>query len=242
MNNFFVILGGMGTLATESFIHSLNKKTPSSKDQDYLNYVVVNHATIPDRTEFIKDSQAADPRPYLLKDIQDFAKLEPNFFVLTCNTAHYFFDELQASTTIPLLHMPKIATNSLNTRYHIKKNSTIFFLGTEGSLFSQVYKNLIESEGYQYRTPALSVQKKINHLIYEDVKQKKYLNYPLFYEILSELLEIDPQAHMLLGCTELSCLFEQFTTKLDFPIIDAQNELIDFILTHSNQEKRTIEV
>jgi len=129
MNNFFAILGGMGTLATESFIHSLNKKTPSSKDQDYLNYVVVNHATIPDRTEFIKDSQAADPRPYLLKDIQDFAQLKPNFFVLTCNTAHYFFDELQASTTIPLLHMPKIATNSLNTRYHIKKNSTIFFLG-----------------------------------------------------------------------------------------------------------------
>ncbi len=27
MENFFTILGGMGTLATESFIHTLNQRT-----------------------------------------------------------------------------------------------------------------------------------------------------------------------------------------------------------------------
>lgn len=54
MENFFTILGGMGTLATESFIHTLNKRTEAHRDQDYLNYIVVNHATIPDRTEYIK--------------------------------------------------------------------------------------------------------------------------------------------------------------------------------------------
>lgn len=56
MENFFTILGGMGTLATESFIHTLNKRTEAHRDQDYLNYIVVNHATIPDRTEYIKKS------------------------------------------------------------------------------------------------------------------------------------------------------------------------------------------
>lgn len=41
MENFFTILGGMGTLATESFIHTLNKRTEAHRDQDYLNYIVV---------------------------------------------------------------------------------------------------------------------------------------------------------------------------------------------------------
>ncbi len=230
MNNFFTILGGMGTLATENFIHSLNKKTPTSKDQDYLNYVVVNHASIPDRTAFIKDNKATDPRPYLLEDIDKFSKLAPDFFVLTCNTAHYFFDDLQSSTTIPILHMPKITVDALENRYKIKKNTTIFFLGTEGSLFSKLYKDLIETAGYYYRTPSSNIQNKINHLIYEDVKRNDFFNYPLLKEIISELLEIDVHAYILLGCTELSCLFDHFESHSDFPIIDSQNELIDFIL------------
>ena len=46
MKDFFVILGGMGTQATESFVHLLNKRT-AQKDRDYLNYCLFNHATVP---------------------------------------------------------------------------------------------------------------------------------------------------------------------------------------------------
>ena len=61
MENFFTILGGMGTLATESFIHTLNERTEAYRDQDYLNYIVVNHATIPDRTDYIKNPSLENP-------------------------------------------------------------------------------------------------------------------------------------------------------------------------------------
>ncbi|TVV39341.1 hypothetical protein FO439_00150 [Weissella cibaria] len=40
---FLTILGGMGTLATESYVRLLNKKTETHKDQDHLDYIVVNH-------------------------------------------------------------------------------------------------------------------------------------------------------------------------------------------------------
>lgn len=43
MKNFFTILGGMGTLATESYVRLLNNKTETHKDQDYLDYIVGNH-------------------------------------------------------------------------------------------------------------------------------------------------------------------------------------------------------
>ena len=40
-------------LATESYVRLLDKRTPIHCDQDYLNYLVVNHATVPDRTTWI---------------------------------------------------------------------------------------------------------------------------------------------------------------------------------------------
>ena len=41
MEHFFSILGGMGTMATESFVHLLNERVVTHKDQDYLNYVLL---------------------------------------------------------------------------------------------------------------------------------------------------------------------------------------------------------
>ncbi len=55
MKQFFTVLGGMGTAATESYIRLLNQRTPTTHDQDFLNYIVVNHATIPDRSTYLMD-------------------------------------------------------------------------------------------------------------------------------------------------------------------------------------------
>ena len=66
MENFFSILGGMGTMATESFVRILNQRTNAHNDQEYLNYVMFNHATVPDRTSYILDHSADNPLPFLI--------------------------------------------------------------------------------------------------------------------------------------------------------------------------------
>ena len=55
MKHFFSIIGGMGTIATESYVRLINHRVRISKDQDYLNYILVNDAQVPDRTAYIKD-------------------------------------------------------------------------------------------------------------------------------------------------------------------------------------------
>ena len=47
---FFAVLGGMGTLATESYIRLVNRETYAHSDQEFLDYVVFNDAAVPDRT------------------------------------------------------------------------------------------------------------------------------------------------------------------------------------------------
>ena len=46
MKHFFSIIGGMGTIATESYVRLINHRVKITKDQDYLNYILVNDAQI----------------------------------------------------------------------------------------------------------------------------------------------------------------------------------------------------
>lgn len=53
MRNAVGVLGGVGPLATVYFMEMIIEMTDASKDQEHIDMLVSNHATIPDRTGFI---------------------------------------------------------------------------------------------------------------------------------------------------------------------------------------------
>lgn len=228
MKNFFTILGGMGTLATESFIHVLNERTPIHADQDYLNYLLVNHATVPDRTDFILGKSEDDPSLAIKEDIQQYSHFQPDFFVLTCNTAHHFFDELQEETDIPILHMPRLAVETVNKKFAKGTGKTrVGLLATEGTIQTKVYENeLTKFDNLEVVLPDAAVQQDVTNLIYRDVKENHFCNEELFYQILRKMAEDFSCDVMVLGCTELS-LVQEFTQNTKYPVVDAQSELAD---------------
>lgn len=234
MENFFSILGGMGTMATESFVRLINHRTKASKDQEYLNYVLFNHATVPDRTAYILDREQESPMPYLLDDVEKQNLLKPNFIVLTCNTAHYFFAELQAATEIPILHMPREAANEL-----VRQNTTgkVAILGTEGSMKAGIYEKEVRQLGFEAVIPNAQLQAKINHLIYHDIKESDYLNKELYYEILAEAVARFDCEKIILGCTELS-LMQEYVGENEYPVIDAQSILADQTIARALQHRQ----
>ncbi len=222
MEHFFSILGGMGTMATESLVHLLNERVVTHKDQDYLNYVLFNHATVPDRTAYILDATNDSPLPYLLDDIEKQNLLKPDFIVLTCNTAHHFFDTLQAATPIPILHMPKEAVKEVLKQKEVGK---VAFFGTTGSVKAGIYETQMRQAGLEVYLPTEKLQDKINHLIYHDIKENNFLNQSLYVEILKDAVDAGCK-QIILGCTELS-LMEASFGQHDYPVIDAQSVLVD---------------
>ncbi len=222
MEHFFSILGGMGTMATESFVHLLNERVVTHKDQDYLNYVLFNHATVPDRTAYILDATNDSPLPYLLDDIEKQNLLKPDFIVLTCNTAHHFFDTLQAATPIPILHMPKEAVKEVLKQKEVGK---VAFFGTTGSVKAGIYETQMRQAGLEVYIPTEKLQDKINHLIYHDIKENDFLNQSLYVEILKDAVDAGCK-QIILGCTELSLMEASFGQD-DYPVIDAQSVLVD---------------
>lgn len=229
MENFFVVLGGMGTMATESFIHLLNERTPAHRDQDYLNYIVCNHATVPDRTAYILNESTEDPYPALKSDIASLSTMNPKFFVLTCNTAHYFYDRLQATTSIPIIHMPRLAAQKVAALAQGKK-ARVMILATTGTISSKVYhEELKQYDDLEIVVPDEYLQTEVMTLIYHDVKEHDFINEERYHRILEKAATDYQCDYMILGCTELSLMQEKCSNH-DYQVIDAQSELVDAVL------------
>ena len=226
MENFFSIIGGMGTEATETFIHILNEKTPASKDQDYLNYILVNHATIPDRTAYILDHSKPNPFIPLSEDIKQQSTLGPDFFAIPCNTAHYFYDDLQALTDVPILHMPLETVKEIKVKFPNAKK--VGLIATQGTLHDGIYDQPIIDAGYELVKPEEDdiVAKQTMELIYDYIKEKNEVNADLYHEILNEMVNERGCDVVILGCTELSVAEERAGSE-GFNVLDAQTVLAE---------------
>ncbi|AKP67774.1 aspartate/glutamate racemase family protein [Companilactobacillus ginsenosidimutans] len=224
MKKFFTVLGGMGTLATESYVRILDQRTKTEKDQDYLDYIVVNHATVPDRTDYIIDHSKPNFLPAIVEDVQQQSLLKPAFMVMICNTAHYFFDEIQAATDIPIVNMPYLAISTMKKQYPNAKK--VGLICTKGTLHDHIYEDYITDAGFELSLGDAEIQDEVESLIYDDIKIKGSVNEEKYYHILQTMHDKFGCDVIVLGCTELS-LAQEMAPDHDYDVIDAQSIIAD---------------
>lgn len=224
MKQFFTVLGGMGTLATESYVRLLDSRTPIHRDQDYLNYIVVNHATVPDRTTWILDHSKPDYNKDLIEDIQQQSQLNPAFFVLICNTAHYAFDKLQAATDIPILNMLQETVNEIKKIKPTAKK--VGLLATRGTVTAGLYDHYITDAGYEEIKPTPEILDMTEDLIYHDIKEHGHSDGKKYHELVRKMIEEQGADIVILGCTELS-FAEEMNPETQYPVADSQSIIVD---------------
>ena len=137
----------MGTLATESYIRLVNRETHAHSDQEFLDYVVFNDAAVPDRTAFIIGQSDDDPFPIIADDIDKATAMGASFIVLTCNTAHYFYDHFQSLTPVPILHMPRGAVAHMAGQYPKERITSLIYDDVKGTgdLNLQRYESVLQA-------------------------------------------------------------------------------------------------
>ena len=80
--------------------------------------------------------------------------------------------------------------------------------------------------GYELVKPTAEIQAKTMELIYDDIKEKDYVDGKLFYELVEDMVKDEKCDAVILGCTELS-LAQEREPITDLPIIDSQSVLVD---------------
>ena len=96
MNNLIGVIGGLGPKATTYFMDLVINNTISECDQDNVDLLVCQFSSIPDRTSFILGNSDNSPVPEMIKCARILEREGCKYIVIPCNTASYFFDEVQS--------------------------------------------------------------------------------------------------------------------------------------------------
>lgn len=214
------VLGGMGPKATFDFLDMVTDNTKVSCDQDHINMLVYSHAEIPDRTSFILGKSNKSPLPYLVNDAKLLEKNGCDFLVLTCNTSHYFYDDIVKEISIPLLNMPEEAAKVINNNPRIKK---VGILATTGTISCKIYDKYLKKEIF---VADEKLNNRVMNLIYDKVKKGIKVSKMEFYDVLNEYFDNGCDA-VIMGCTELSVIVRDNDLYSDKRIVDAMKILVD---------------
>ncbi len=69
--------------------------------------VVLSKSTMPDRTLAIKTGEHAELLATMKECAQALESLGCAHIAIPCNTSHYFYDQIQSFTKVPIIHMPR---------------------------------------------------------------------------------------------------------------------------------------
>jgi len=192
------ILGGMGTQAGLDFCNKLAVLNRGKTDQKYPLFILYNKSNIPKRPENLK--KYYNVLKSLIAGCNLLKKNNCKFIVMPCNTAHYWYDDLQKKIKIPIISIPKEVY--LHTKKTCKKNSKIGILCTEATLKTGIYSRYFD-KNFKLVSPEKSLQtncvnKAIKYVKLGKIREAEKAIKPA----VNYLMKIKCKK-IILGCTEL---------------------------------------
>jgi aspartate racemase len=222
------ILGGMGPLATVDLMAKIIANTPAGRDQDHVPVVAWNVPQVPDRQRALA-GDGPSPLPAMLEGIARLNDAGASCIAIACNTAHHWYDELQAQSDAPILHIARITLDALRRD---GAAGPVGLIATEGTIAARLYQDLLEPAGMRCLTP--------------DADQMASLFVPCCYAIKrgeveagGRLLEAAAQAlvargasRLVLACTEVPVGLERVDSALLPLCVDPTLALAQACIAH----------
>jgi aspartate racemase len=217
------ILGGMGPMAGAAFAMRLVALTPAERDQDHIPALLLNDPRVPDRTA-ARLGNGEDPLPYLTRGIALLEAAGAQLIAIPCNTAHLWYDDMAASTRLPVLHIIETVVEDLRRRgIH---SGRIGLMGTKATLKLELYQQHLLKHGYECIVPT---DEEIDLYCTPSIQSVKANRLAEAYEPAAtcvRLLEARGAQAVALGCTELPLAIpHERRGEFDVPMTDSIDAL-----------------
>jgi aspartate racemase len=231
------ILGGMGPMAHVQFEQLLIQRgveRGARCDQDHPVWILVNGTTTPNRTESLQGT-GPDCVPDLVRYAQLLEQAGANFLVVTCNTAHGFYDQVQAQLGIPWIHLMACTSRHIHQAYPSLQRVGV--LATDGTMRCGLYRRSLAQGGL---TPLeFPLKSPWQNLVMQAIYHPDWGIKTTGTQVSAKALTVLDQATVWLknqgaevviaGCTELSVAFAQMPS-LPLPWVDPLEVVADITL------------
>ncbi len=183
------------------FCEMLIAHTHADCDQQHLNFLLSSRADTPDRTDFILDHSKENPLPVMVREAKRLEACGAELLAIPCNTAHYFYDGICESVTIPVINI----IEQTAAFCHSLGMHKVGVLATRGTISSGAYRTALAAENIEYVTCSHEDQQIISDLIYTRIKRGLPPDLNAFSSVCDRLRRSGCE-RIILGCTELSLL------------------------------------
>jgi aspartate racemase len=225
--NFLGVLGGMGPLAAADFLRKLVKKTPADVDQKHVPVLLYGDCTTPDRTANVV-GKGPSPLPHLLAGIRFLNEQGVRAICIPCNSAHSWYDEMQAASTAPVLHIVKASAQQVRRKNPHAK--TVGVLSTLGTHRMGLYAKTLMELGYNLVSPT---DNEFETLISPAIAMNKANNWvdaESLYDTAAQHLWDRGAEIIVLGCTEIPFGMERRYRTHPSKFVDSNDALVDAVL------------
>lgn len=209
------VLGGMGPLATLDFLHKMLENTPAARDQDHVPVVVSSIPQIPDRTAAYR-GEGESPLDSMLASGRRLVAAGAGLIVIPCNTAHLWFDPVQAALGLPMLHLVDAAL--AEARDLIGASARLGLLATDATLGSNLYGSRSHA-GVRWVLPSAAEMRECLTPGIAAVKAGELERAATLLQELAQALAQRGAQGIVLGCTEIPLVLG--ARHAPVPLIDA---------------------
>lgn len=245
------VIGGMGPEATSYYYDQVVSHTLAATDQEHLDMVILSCASMPDRTRAIESGDSAGLLAKMGECTRALESLGCEHIAIPCNTSHYFLDRIQATTSVPIIDMPRETARyavagavagergfdpALSSGNFDRPVRRIGIMGTDGTVSSGVYARACEGAGAEAVVPPADLQADVMSIIYDDIKAGNPPDLFKFERVLSWFTGQGCD-RVVLACTELSIISRY--REMPPEVIDAMDVLVRESIVRSGARYRS---
>jgi aspartate racemase len=192
------VIGGMGPEATVDFMQKLVEATPAEVDQDHIETIVYNDPKIPDRNRAILEGTES-PLPRLKENLKELEQVGAQVIAMPCNTAHYYFDDLEQEATTQFINMVR------RTRGRLEESniSSTGLLATKTVIEADVYSKEFADSNVELVEPV--DKNALMDCIY-DIKRQNYQSAQNSLDKVVTEFRDEGIDSLVIACTDLGIL------------------------------------
>ena len=218
------VIGGMGPAATVDFMSKVIASTPATCDQEHIPMVVSSLPNLPDRSTCLLNG-GPSPLPALLYRLQLLEKAGATCIVITCNTAHYWFPQLQKAASVEMISMiDSVAEAASQSRF-----AKVGLLATDATVSTGLYQAALDKKGIDCVVPKGAVQKAAMDGIYTYKGGNLQKARQIIQEAYLYLQQQQVEA-IVLGCTEVPLILANEVRQTPASFLDSNKILAEAVV------------